>query len=370
MKNIYKILIAFIGVLAVSCNADAVEERTILNAVSIPEITTPTTGQNYVLDANKPAEEVAKFTWSGAEYSTPVAIKYTLLIDKKGGDFSAAKTLVTTTNSIKEASVLARDLNQAAIDLGGEPEVAAMYDVKISSNVSGGFSQLSKGLITISVTPYVGKVTYNFVDWYLVGDATVSGWDNNKGNQILFRSAVNPKEYTFTGFFKAGAFKAIKNLGSWAPMYGGANETLAYRGKDSDPDPASFVIPADGYYTFKMNVGTLKYTLAVYDASAAATYSTIGIIGSSTAGGWNTSTAMVRSSFNGHIWSLGVTTLKDGELKFRANDAWDVAWGAGTAFSGVGSTAAGGPNIPVAQSKYVVYFNDLDGSYLMIPNQE
>lgn len=368
MKNIYKILIAFIGVLAVSCNADAVDERTVLNATTTPEIIAPTTGQNYVLDVNKAADEVAKFTWSAAEYSTPVAIKYTLLIDKKGGDFTAAKTLATTTNSIKEASVLARDLNQAAIDLGGKPEVAAMYDVKISSNVSGGFSQVSKGLITITVTPYVGKVVYDFADWYLVGDATVSGWDNNKGNQILFRSATNPNEYKFTGFFKKGYFKAIKNLGSWAPMYGGSGGSLAYRGTDSDPDPASIEIPSDGYYTFTMNLDATKlsYTLVPYaNGAGATTYSTVGIIGSSTSKGWDASTPMVKSSFNAHIWTLGVTSLNDGEMKFRANDAWDVSWGGKTPFSGGGT----GDNIPVSKSKYVIYFNDLDGSYLMIPNQ-
>jgi hypothetical protein len=27
-------------------------------------------------------------------------------------------------------------------------------------------------------------------------------------------------------------------------------------------------------------------------------------------------------------------------------------------------------DLPVAKSKYRIYFNDLDGSYLMIPNQE
>ena len=88
MKNIYKILIAFIGVLAVSCNADDVDNRPVLNTVLAPEITAPTTGQDYILDVEKAAEEVAKFTWSGAEYSTDVSVNYSLLIDKKGGDFT------------------------------------------------------------------------------------------------------------------------------------------------------------------------------------------------------------------------------------------------------------------------------------------
>lgn len=365
MKNIYKILIAFIGVLAVSCNADAVDERPIVEAVSTPEITAPATGKVFVLDVNKPTEEAAKFQWSAAKYSAAVVVKYTLLIDKKGGDFTAAKTLASTSN-ITGASVLVKDLNQAALDLGAQTDVVSLFDVKVASSVSGGVPQVSKTAITISVTPYTGKLDYKFTEWYLVGDATVSGWDNNKGNQILFRSAKNANEYTFTGFFKAGAFKTISTLGSWAPMYGGATGTLAYRGKDSDPDPASFVIAADGYYTFTMDVQKLTYKLIAYDATAAKSFATVGIVGDSTPGGWDASTAMKKSTFNGHIWSLGVTSLKDGLLKFRANDNWDVSWGGTTPFSGGGN----GENIPVAKSKYVIYFNDLDGSYLMIPNQE
>lgn len=149
-------------------------------------------------------------------------------------------------------------------------------------------------------------------------------------------------------------------------MYGGSAGALAYRGVDSDPDPASFVIAANGYYTFKMDVKELTYTLQPYNASATPTYSTVGIIGSGTSKGWDASTPMIKSSFNAHIWSLGVTSLNDGEMKFRANDAWEVSWDVKTPFAGVST----GDNIPVAKSKYVIYFNDLDGSYLMIPNQE
>lgn len=365
MKNRYKILIAFISVFAVSCDGDDVEKRTILDPVSIAEISTPTTGQTFVLNVNEAAEEATKFEWSAAKYSSDVVVEYTLLIDKKGGDFTAAKTLATTKN-VTNASILVRVLNQAAIDLGGIADVEASYEVKIKSAVSGGIPQLSKTLITMNVTPYTGKVDYAFTEWYLVGDATVSGWDNNKGNQILFRSPTNANEYTFTGFFKKGYFKTISNLGNWAPMYGGSGGTLAFREKDADPDPASFEIAADGYYTFTMDIQKLSYQLVSFNASAKQSFATVGIIGSSTAGGWDASTAMVKSSFDPHIWSLGVTSLNDGEMKFRANNAWDVSWGGNTPFSGGGS----GDNIPVAKSKYLIYFNDLDGSYLMIPNQE
>ncbi|MCV9929355.1 SusE domain-containing protein [Flavobacterium sp. LS1R49] len=362
MKNIYKILIAFIGVLAVSCNADAVDNRTILETVSAPEITAPATGKVFVLEEDKGSEEAAKFTWSAAKYSIAVAPKYTLLIDKKGGDFAKAITLATTSN-ILEASILVKDLNQAAIDLGGPTGIASEFDVKIASNVSGGFPQLSKTLITISVTPYSGRVAYDFIDWYLIGAAVAGEWENNADtkHQPMFRDGKDASQYKFVGYFKAGNFKLISVKGSWVSQLGNAGGGAI----EINNNAGEFTIPTDGYYTFQFNTQTLKYTLAIYDASAAKTNGTVGIIGDST-GSWDVSTAMNKSSFNAHAWSLGVTALKDGGLKFRANDTWDVSWGGNTAFSGGGN----GDNIPVAKSKYVIYFNDLDGSYLMIPNQE
>jgi hypothetical protein len=49
MKNNYKILIAFISVLLVSCNADDVENRPVIESVSTPELIAPETAKQYVL---------------------------------------------------------------------------------------------------------------------------------------------------------------------------------------------------------------------------------------------------------------------------------------------------------------------------------
>lgn len=370
MKNTYKILIAFISVLTVSCNADDVENRPVIESISTPELIAPETGKQYVLTEENGTKEVDRFVWSAAKYSDDVVVEYKLLMDVKDGDFANAVALATTSNSTQVA-VLVKNLNQVAIDLGAVPGTAALYDLKVMSSVSGGVPMMSENTITISVNAYSGRVAYEFTDWYLVGDATKAGWDNNNKNQPLFRSGTDANEYKFTGFFKAGAFKLISTPGQWAPMYGmGDGGSIVARPTGDDPDPASFSIAADGYYTFTMNTETLTYTLVAYDASAAASYATVGIIGSSTPLGWDGSTALTQSTFNSHVWSLDVLGLVDGEAKFRANDAWDVAWGANTAFSGVGTTEGGSPNIPVAKSKYRIYFNDLDGSYLMIPNQE
>ena len=371
MKNIYKIVIAFVSVLFVSCNADDVENRPVIEGISVPEMTLPTAGKAFVLTEENAANEADKFVWTAAEYSHDVVATYTLMMDVKGGDFSAAQVLATTSD-VTEAPVLVKNLNQAAIDLGATPGTAKQFDVKVKCSVSGGVPMVAENTITISITAYSGLVPYEFTDWYLVGDATVAGWDNNKGNQPLFRSGTNPKLYKFTGYFKAGTFKVISKLGSWIPMYGmGSGGTLVYRGTDADADPANFSITTAGYYTFTMDLQTLKYTLVPYDASAATGYGVIGYIGSSRTGteaGWGDDTDMVQSTFDPHIWTLTIS-LFDGKGKFRANNAWDVNWGGDTAFSGYTANGAGGGDIPVAKSKYKVYFNDLDGSYLMLPNQ-
>ena len=129
---------------------------------------------------------------------------------------------------------------------------------------------------------------------------------------VLRQHGSNANEYKFTGYFKAGSFKLVSTLGQWAPMYGkGDAGTIVFRGADADPDPATFSIPTDGYYTFTMNTEALTYTLNAYDASSAADYTTVGIIGSSTPQGWDNSTALTQSTFNTHLWSLDLLALNE-----------------------------------------------------------
>jgi len=373
MKNLHKILIAFIGVLAVSCTADDVENRQIVEKISTPEMMAPATGKQYILTEVNANNDEDRFVWSAAKYSESVVVEYTLLMDVSGGDFTKPQTLVKTSNAT-QAALLVKILNQAAIELGAVPGTPKQFDVKVMASVSGGVPMTSETLITISVNAYSGLIAYPFTDWYFVGDATVAGWDNNKDNQPLFRSGTNSKEYKFTGYFKVGAFKLISTLGQWTPMYGkGAGGTLVARNVDADPDPASFEIATAGYYTFTMNTEAKTYTLVAYDASADTNYTRIGFLGSSRTGtdaGWaGDDTEMTKSAFDSHLWTVNVT-LFDGKGKFRANNAWGKSWGGDTAFSGFTGNGANGGDIPVARSKYKILFNDLDGSYMMFPNQE
>jgi hypothetical protein len=370
MKNITKSVIALFAVLALSCSVEDVEDRPVIEGVDTPELVAPENDKSYVLLEENADDVAERFVWTKATYGGDVEIGYKLLMDVKGGDFTKAIELGGTAGAT-QIEVTVKTLNQAVIELGGIPDQLGSYDIKVMSSLAGAEKMMSETPLTILVNAYTGLLPYEFKDWYFVGDATASGWNNNNKNQPLFRSGTNPNLYKFTGFFKAGAFKLISTPGQWAPMYGkGDGDAIVARPTEADPDPASFTIATDGYYSFTMNTETLKYTLVAYDASAAATFSTVGIIGDSTPLGWDASTALTQSAFNSHVWSLDLLPLNDGKAKFRANNAWDVNWGGNTAFSGFPNNGASGGDLPVAKSKYKIYFNDLDGSYLMIPNQE
>lgn len=367
MKNITKIIIALFAIVAFSCTQDDVENRPVITPTDAPVLTAPTGGATYVFTPANATATAERFTWNSANFGGNVEVTYAVEIDKKGGDFSAAKTLGSVV-SANQVAVTVEVMNAAAIALEGDGAVSGVpadfiIRVKATSGVS---TSIVSEVTGISITPYIDAIPYPFTDWYLVGDATASGWDNNKGNQPLFRDGTNANIYKFTGYFVAGAFKLISTPGQWAPMYGGANGDLIARPKESDPDPASFAVATAGYYTFTMDTTTLKYTFEPYTGSTT-TYTTVGIIGSATANSWDSSTALTQSTFNEHVWKLTGLDLKNGEAKFRANDSWDVNWGGKTAFSSITTT---GDNIPVKGSKYNVYFNDLDGSYLMVPNQK
>lgn len=115
-------------------------------------------------------------------------------------------------------------------------------------------------------------------------------------------------------------------------------------------------VPA-GRYKVTFNPGTGEYN---FEADAG--IQTVGIIGSATPGGWDTDTDMVNNGDGTYSLIIG---LLGGEAKFRANDAWDINWGAADFPNGTGTQ--NGANIPVPAGLYLVTFNPSTGAYSFAP---
>jgi hypothetical protein len=186
----------------------------------------------------------------------------------------------------------------------------------------------------------------------IIGSATTQGWDASTPMKLANTS--DPHQWTLTLYLTEGEAKFRAN-NSWTFNWGSAE----FPAGTAFQDGPNIQIPSTSYYTVMFNDVTGAYD---FQALSPPSYSTIGLIGDATAAGWDASTALVVDANDPHRWSIESISLSDGEVKFRANDAWDVSWGGG-ALPG-GTAFESGPNIPVRAGEYSVTFNDATGEYL------
>jgi len=169
------------------------------------------------------------------------------------------------------------------------------------------------------------KMTYTAVAtvWGVIGDATPGGW----GDETAL--TYSPTSATWTGgvHFTAAQFKFRANH-SWDFNYGSTSKdaNLNFNG---DNIPVS--LEADYAITLNLSVPN-AYT---YSANR------WGVIGDATTDGWNSDQNMTWDATNKVFKVTLDLTAKT--IKFRANDAWDLALG-GT----LGALSTSGGNIAIA----------------------
>lgn len=145
---------------------------------------------------------------------------------------------------------------------------------------------------------------------YVVGE--FNGWNEKIGTSYVCEEEANVLtgfvDMTFEGENK---FKFTAQL-DWEPVqYGAGAEagTLADHGND-------ITLEETGIMYFKLDLNEMTYV--------ATKINSFGVIGNATPGGWDSETAL---TYNGGLVWEGTVALTAGELKFRANNAWDVSVG-------------------------------------------
>ena len=357
-----KILLSGILVFSLfSCdNGDKVIEE----AVSAP-IVTDLSSQTLVLDSNFPSNPALTLSWKSAGYSAPTEVKYEVEISSKQ-TFENPYTLTSLAQSIRYVTFTTKELNESAKKIGLVPyEVQSMY-FRVKSYLGDNRLLLQTSNISkLTITPYQASPTYDYVDYYLIGDATAAGWDNSASNDNLYplqKTTGNNKKYTYTGFFKVGGFKMIQVKGSWDLQYGLGSASGNGGTLDTSGGSGNIPVNSEGYYKLEVDTSNLTYTFTKL-SNPVTTYNNISIIGNG--GNWNTDIQLIKSGFDPHVWTKTLT-ISSGEIKFRANNSWDVSWGTSSEF--FGTATIGGANIPVNDEwNYSVYFNDFTGVYSIIP---
>ena len=376
MKKLRILLLAFVA--TISFNSCSDDEGFTFIAQEDPDGISfvNSTSASYVLRSNNAQGLGERFVWNAVDFDVPTTVRYELhgSSDPTFANYDVIASDIAETNyavtvgqmiSIAEEAGLDNDPNTEAPNMGMIYfRVMAYAGTNTNNNVIQTSEPISLNVELFEATDGEEPALPNF---YLVGDATAAGWNPNNNNTPLFRDGTNPDIYYYTGRFAGGAdvegFKLLETLGNWQPQWGVKDGVLT-NSTILGEDPGAIKAAADAYYTLTMDVDAMTYSFESYDASAAATYVTIGVIGDATANGWDADQDMTQSTFDPHIWYIQGIELGDGEIKFRAGDAWDISWGADTAESGLATL--GGPNIPAAAGTYNIWFNDITGRYLLI----
>ena len=198
----------------------------------------------------------------------------------------------------------------------------------------------------------------NYTKISLIGNAVPGGenWDKD-----LDLTQSTEDEIIWKGTYELlkgeGKFRANHD---WAINWGAAEFPT---GKGVQ-DGANIPIEAGRYkITFNSLTGD-------YNFEAFVVYDKIGIIGiNGPTGNWSDDTFMTISPSNDQVWTIkgaklttADTTQSDNGIKFRANAAWTVNWGARAFPTGTGTQD--GPNIWCKEGTYDVVFNTLTGEYV------
>ena len=141
----------------------------------------------------------------------------------------------------------------------------------------------------------------------------------------------------YTGFSNLnGDFKFTRVRG-WDSEYNFTHFNTFSTGL-SQGDGTNIKMATSGFYYLKADVAAGSLT--------ATQTKTWGIIGPAQAGGWDTDTDMTWNAEKGCWYAAGIT-LAAGEMKFRANDAWDINVG-----GEFGNLVENGGNIAVEAGTY------------------
>lgn len=192
-----------------------------------------------------------------------------------------------------------------------------------------------------------GEYFFDYQDsnFGIIGDAIpLSNWARDI---FMFQDADNENLYYITLELLPLKVK-FRADSDWATNWGGSD----FPSGVATLDGTDISIPNAGTYYITFNRETLEYS---FEEEVA--FTTIGLIGDATPGGWDNDTPMNRNPFNPELWELTVD-MTAGSFKFRADTAWTLNWG-GDAFP-IGTAAVNGDNIPVNEDQagtYLASFN-------------
>lgn len=327
MKKIFNLSILSLLFLSImSCSTD--DNKVIVDTSTNPVLITPEDGANIILNPSTDATIALTLVWDHAAYSVDTEIDYTVEMAAAGTDFAAPIALPTTINRV--ATLTGQDLRakltNASDDvdnpgLGLVDTEDASIEVRVTATLGNNEDlPMVSNTLALTVTFQDGAVEPVDPQLFLVGapqgNYGLSEWDN--ATAMPMRYIGDGTTLVFEAYVKIGAaqgFKFIGEQGTWdngnyGTIDGAQDGNIHNDGGSGDIKVAE--TDGDGLYYVWVDIDNLEYKYIKMDW---------GIIGDSTANGWDGETAMTYD-FATNTWSIAAT-LTDGGMKFRSSNTGD-----------------------------------------------
>ena len=402
-----------------SCSDDNGSNPTLIQPTSFV-LNTPEYAENVVELQPMTADEGITFTWNQPVFTdngAPIGnfqnsgICYQVMISPSGNftkafcadsidsktgtykgddkfDYVVLDNIYSTTNT----TVLGNDLNynlnrwNTFSSLAEEKWVEGQdcdpmnVTVKVVAKIAAGpgnyINEIESNPVTIKVKPYwVQAYEKDELVYYFV-TGNPNNWSKDP-TVPMFPSLEDMHVQTLTTYFWSSwdlKFWDKDNVSDWNNIFatdveknrtGEGNITFGV----SDDQKCIFS-PAEGYYTFTINMSTKKYHFDEYTKTVT-DYNKISLIGVN--GDWDNDFDLTQSLAGGygnapsHVWyKMGVSITSACEVKFRVGHAWDTSWGNSSNFP-YGKASEGGNITGVTPGTYNVYFNDITKEYSFVP---
>jgi starch-binding outer membrane protein SusE/F len=351
MKNILKTSIfSFLLLAFTACTNDT---DPVATAGGTFRLLTPATGTTMVLSPANASVTATTIVWDPSTNAVQTAPSYTVEIAKGGTNFATPKQIGTTTS--KYLALTVEQLNGFMDPLVYTPYVQANVDLRIKSTVGTAANAIVSysNVITLKVTPYstalpkIG-VPGNHQGWAPTNTATLPLMASSGYGKTNYEGYMSLNgDYKFLSPKPDGTF-------DWGTTDWGDDGSFSGVLKETNESNCN---AAAGYYLVKANTAATGTGSLQYSASPI----TWSVCGSATPLGWPASQGIAGQdhdmTYNSTTkkWTVTLVLTGGGELKFRANDRWDVNLGKFDAskinndYGGEDMSYSGG-NIPVATS--------------------
>lgn len=279
-----------------------------------------TNTSSVALNQKQASNAAITLTWTaGSNAGTNSAINYTLLIDKKGNNFSSPYSIdagngsYTRNLNVEELNDLLRNTFLVAEGTAADLELTI-----IAKALNESVAAVGSNVVSVSVTPYTPKdVPANL---YLIGDATPNGWDNENPT-MMTKSGNDPSVFIYQGQLSAGEFKLLTTVGQWLPSYqrGADENTMLYRTDFGQPDE-KWTIAESGLHKITVDVIEMTINIVALEASP---FNELWIVGSAVPKGWDLDNAemMTQDPADPFVFVYN-EILTVGEFKIATEKNW------------------------------------------------